>query len=181
MRGKDLKVWACDRARKEVTRLLQRWKLSLWLENNGMKKAKKSGHNYFDFEKIVKLQLNIDKHRPLGGSQYVDLPGWVKAKKAVVNVKNSDEECFKWAILSALHHDEVDQKSSARVTQYHQWKEELKLAGLTFPVSLKDISKFERTNPTLAINVYGIDKKEIYPLRILDAAKNGRGTLTCYG
>ncbi|VDH92229.1 Hypothetical predicted protein [Mytilus galloprovincialis] len=47
-RGTDLKVWACDRARKEVTRLLQRRKLPLWLENNGMEKAKKSGHNFFD-------------------------------------------------------------------------------------------------------------------------------------
>ena len=69
----------------------------------------------------------------------MDLLAWIKAKKAVVNVKNIDDECFKWAIFSALHHDEVDQKSTGRVTQYDQWKEELNLAGLTLPLSLKDI------------------------------------------
>ncbi|CAG2253665.1 unnamed protein product [Mytilus edulis] len=70
---------------------------------------------------IVKLQVNINKHRPLGGSQYIDLPAWIKAKKAVINVKNKDEECFKWAILSALHHDEVDPKQTDRVTQSSIW------------------------------------------------------------
>ena len=48
-RGKELKVWACDRVGKEVRELLLTRKLPLWLESNGMKK-RKSGHYYFDSE-----------------------------------------------------------------------------------------------------------------------------------
>ncbi|CAG2222310.1 unnamed protein product [Mytilus edulis] len=75
---------------------------------------------------------------------------WVdRAKKAGINVKNNDEECIKWAILWALHHDEVDPKQTDRVTQYHRWQKELNL------VSLKDINKFEKANSTVAVNVFG--------------------------
>lgn len=127
--------------------------------------SEKSG---WTLKEIVKLQVNINKHRPLSGSQYTPLSAWIKAKKAVINVQNRDEECFKWAILSAVHHDKVDQKQTQRVTQYYRWRDELNLEGIEFPVSLKGINKFEKANPTLAINVFEIDKEEIYPLRISD-------------
>ena len=111
---------------------------------------------------IVKLQVNINKQRPLGGSQYIDLPAWIKAKKAVINEKNKEVECFKWA----LHHDEVDTKQTDRVTQYHHWQDMQKELNL---VSLQDIKKFEKDNSTQAANVFGI--KEVYPLRISDVGE----------
>lgn len=43
---------------------------------------------------IVKLQLNINKHKPLFGSQYVVLPKWIKDKKTVINVNKIDNEIF---------------------------------------------------------------------------------------
>ncbi|VDI52954.1 Hypothetical predicted protein [Mytilus galloprovincialis] len=64
---------------------------------------------------------------------------------------------LKWAILSALHHEEVDQKNPNRVTQYKKWEDELKFEGIDFPVSLGAIDKFERQNPTINVNVFGFD------------------------
>ena len=37
--------------------------------------------------------------------------------------------------------------------------------GIDFPVSLQQIDKFEKQNP-YSINVFGIDGKKVYPLRI---------------
>ena len=42
-------------------------------------------------------------HEPLGGSSYIPLPKILAAKKAIINFKNEDDECFKWAITRALH------------------------------------------------------------------------------
>ena len=38
---------------------------------------------------------------------YNDLLEWIKNKHAVINPQNKDEECFKWAFIAALHHEEI--------------------------------------------------------------------------
>ena len=60
----------------------------------------------------------------------------------IVNVYNKDQEYFRWAILSALRHGEVDQKHTNRVSQYTKLADELKFDGIEFPVSLKAIDRF---------------------------------------
>lgn len=52
-------------------------------------------------KEIVNLQVHI-YDKPLGGISYVYVPKSIKDKKAVINVKNNDEECFKWAMLRAI-------------------------------------------------------------------------------
>ena len=52
---------------------------------------------------------------PLGGSSYIPLPPVLAAKKAMINLKNEDAECFKWAITRALnpienHPERIDRK-----------------------------------------------------------------------
>ena len=40
------------------------------------------------------------------------------------------------------------------------------MEGIDYPVSLKDLQKFEKINPTISITVLGYDDgKTIYPLR----------------
>ena len=40
--------------------------------------------------------------------------------------------------------------------------------GIEYPVSLKDIDKFENQNPTVSITVFGYDRKIVYPLKNSD-------------
>ena len=89
------------------------------------------------------------------GSSYIDLPQQLKLKKAIVNVQNKDQQCFKWSVLAALF--PVD-KDAQRVSKYTQHEDKLDWTGLTFPVSLQDIPKFERRNH-ISVNVYGFDVK----------------------
>ena len=44
---------------------------------------------------------------PQRGAGYIDLPANIRNKRAVINVKNKDNRCFEYAILSALHHSEI--------------------------------------------------------------------------
>ena len=52
---------------------------------------------------VLSLDLHTVKYEPLGFSSYIPLPAFLAAKKAIVNLKNEDDECFKWAIIRALN------------------------------------------------------------------------------
>ena len=41
------------------------------------------------------------------GGSYIDSPKWLKNKKATINPKNNDDECFKYAIAIALNHKQI--------------------------------------------------------------------------
>ena len=113
-------------------------------------------HLYINFHRLVLTR----------GSSYIELPKWLKSKKAVINPQNQDEECFKWAAIEALHHKKIkhhpDGISLLRPYEnQYNWKE------LEFPVSIKKIDKFEKNNPDIAVNVLFSSKKNqnIYTAR----------------
>ena len=92
------------------------------------------------------------------GSFYNELPKWLKSKKAVINPQNKDEECFKWAVIAALHHEEI-KKDHQRISRLRPYEKQYNWEGLEFPVSIKKIDKFEKNNPGIAVNVLFSNKK----------------------
>ena len=74
------------------------------------------------------------------GSSYIDLPPFIKNKKACINVENQDGECFKWAILPALHPAKTN---TNRVTTYVTHENGLNFKGTDFPFDPRKDSKFE--------------------------------------
>ena len=101
---------------------------------------------------------------PQKGAGYIDLPKEIKTKKAVINVQNKDNRCFEYAILSAQHNEEIKEKHE-RPSKYKEHLGKLNFTGIEFPVSLKDIDKFEKNNPEIGVNVFGYDKS-VHILRI---------------
>jgi len=58
-------------------------------------------------------------------------------------------------------------KDSSRITKILQEQaKELVFDGIEFPVSLKAITKIEKQNPEISINVLGYEDRTIFPLRI---------------
>ena len=49
--------------------------------------------------------------------------------------------------------------------------ETLNFDGISFPMKLKDIKKFEQQNPQVSMNVLGYEDEKIFPLRISKMAK----------
>lgn len=113
--------------------------------------------------KVKKLDIHTVLYKPLGGSSFVDLPETFKKSRMVLNVKNQDEKCFIWSILSHIHkvNDDADQ-----VDNYLPYERELNMKGINYPVPLCKINQFERQNEAFSINVFGYENNEIYPLRI---------------
>ena len=72
--------------------------------------------------KVVKLTIHTNEYSPLRGSSYVELPEFIKAKKAVINIKNTDTQCFKWCVTRALnpvktHAERVDKQLKVQAQQ----------------------------------------------------------------
>ena len=117
----------------------------------------------WQFDRIEHLDININPYNPLSASSYIKLPGKLYEKKAIINVKNeNDNECFKWAVTSAVFPKE---KNAERLSkQMREDSEKFDWTGIEFPVSEEFVDKFENQNP-YAINVFGYEGV-VYPLRI---------------
>ena len=120
----------------------------------------------FTLDKIMHLYINFHRLVLTRGSSYTELPKWLKSKKAVINPQNKDEECFKWTVIEALHHEEIKHHPE-RISLLWAYENQYNWKGLEFPVSIKKIDKFEKNNPGRAVNVLFSKKKsqDIYTAR----------------
>ena len=125
-------------------------------------KFQRQGSNW-RYRSVLSLDLHTVKYEPVGSFSYIPLADFLVAKKAIINLKNEDDESFKWAITRALnpvenHSERIDRK-------LRETSKVLIGKGLKFPVNLIDIKKFENHNSSIFFNVLG-DEKLVYPLRI---------------
>ena len=130
-----------------------------------MQKVEQAEGSGWVFMEVIKLILQIDKWDPLKASSYIDLPPELKNKKALINMKNTDNKCFLWCVLRALNPKD---KNAERIDKDLKSKENtLNMKGIDYPVNIKgDIKRFEKQNPDISISVLGYSKDEkIYPLR----------------
>lgn len=98
------------------------------------------------------------------GSSYIPLPAELAAKKAIINMKNEDNECFKWCISRALNPTEDHPERVSKILR--EQAEELDWTGIEFPMTLNQITKFEKNNDNVSVNVFGYEKMVVYPLRV---------------
>ena len=112
----------------------------------------------FSLDKIMNLYINFQRLALTQGDSFIELPEWLKSKKAVMKPQNKDEGYFKWAVIAALHHEEI-KKDHERVSRLWPYENQHNWEGLEFPVSIKKIDKFEKNNPGVVVNVLFIIKK----------------------
>ena len=99
---------------------------------------------------------------PLRASSYIPLPQELKYKNCFVNVKNTfDHGCFLWSILAHLY-DFPSNRNRVQKYQYLDYVKDfnLDMSNISFPTPIDQLDRFERRNPTLAINVFGWDEEE---------------------
>ena len=117
----------------------------------------------FIFKQILSLEIHTVQYEPLGGSSYIKLPESLANKKAVINLNNKDNQCFMWAVTRALH---PAKDNPGRIDKnLIKSTENFNSDGITFPVDLKQIDRFEKQNPTISVNVFGYEKKKVTILR----------------
>jgi len=101
---------------------------------------------------IIDCTLHICQYRPLTpAGSYIECPKFIQSKRAVVNVVNTDQKCFLWSILAAIH---PATDNSSKLYNYEEYEHTLNLDGISFPVRLDQIRIFERNNPHISVNCY---------------------------
>ena len=102
--------------------------------------------------RIKAAYLHIGKHRPIKGGAYIPLPPKLQGKQAIINIKNKDDECLRWALKAwrfpAKNHCD-------RPSQYPT-EDGFDFTGVSFPIYICEIPKVEKLN-NIAINVLGWD------------------------
>ena len=108
------------------------------------------------FDRVELLWLDIARYQPLIGGSYVPLPPEVERKKAVINVKNEDDHCLRWALRSALFPIAKDPQGTAK----YPIEDGLNFEGINSPTPVSQVKKVEKQN-NLAINVFGWEKGNV--------------------
>ena len=55
-------------------------------------------------DRIDSHYINVTLYKPLNGSSYIELPMELRnSKKGLINMKNEDEECFRWCHIRHLN------------------------------------------------------------------------------
>ena len=118
------------------------------------------------FHSVIKLEMYTVVYKPLKGGSYIKLPKEIATKKAVVNMKNTkDDQCFLWCVLRALNPVKRDKELIDGTLKSKI--DTVNMGGIHYPVTLKDVSKFEKLNPDIAISVYAYDENySVGPLQI---------------
>ena len=93
---------------------------------------------------IKHAELTFSKLNNNGvAGHFAPLPKYLQSKKAIINIQNKDEFCFKWAVTRALN---MEKANNVRVTPFLREKaEQLNWSDITFPIAMqgKDILTFE--------------------------------------
>ena len=123
----------------------------------------KNGSGY-RIERVENIQLTVAKYTPIFGTSYIKTPKSLFGKHALINVKNNDNLCFFWAILSALKKNEV-KSNIGNVRTYRKYLKMLKFDSTAIPMQIENIPQFEKMNG-LAINVYSVKENgcQVNPL-----------------
>ena len=113
----------------------------------------KNGSN-FVFESVDLLSYHIHKASLRRGNSYIQSHEWIVNKKATINPKNKNNECFEYSIIVVLHHQEFishpERISLTRFSCNYNWE------GIEFPAGRKDWERFERNNKTVALNFFSV-------------------------
>jgi hypothetical protein len=118
-------------------------------------------------ERIIRCHLNFVPYRPTQGLSYFETPKVIGDKKCTINVQNSDNKCFLYAILAQTHAVAHNQHRE-RVGHYLPHLNTLNTDGIEFPMKIRQIPKFEAQNEHVSVNVlyYDCDDKYIAPLYV---------------
>ena len=115
-------------------------------------------------QSIENHYINIANYSPLKGSSYIELPQELRnSAKGLINMKNKDNECFRWCHIRHLNPQDKDSQRIKKTDK--QYIEKLDYSSIKFPVTVKQINKIEKQN-NICINLFGYEEKQKFPIYI---------------
>ena len=109
------------------------------------------------------MYIDVTNYDPLVGSSYIYLPSKLNnSKKGLINIKNKDDECFKWCHIKSINHPGpilIDKHPERIKKQDKEIAKTLDYRGINFPMKARDYEVVEeRLN--INVNVFGYEKKK---------------------
>ena len=111
--------------------------------------------------RLMNHDLHVISYDLLAAGIYIPLPNEIQNKKATINIKNNDDECFIYCLGRAL--DPLPEKEHLDRINKHLKNvcESLGLNNIKTPVNVQDLPKIE-TQFNISINLYGYSDSNIY-------------------
>ena len=121
---------------------------------------------------LKNIEFNMYPYDPLRAGSYKPLPTWLSKKRAIQNIQNTDDMCFKWAVIAGVFPN-AGINNREKVSSYKKLTHPFDF-GDEWPMPINRICRFESRNKDFSINVFGLDddEKSIVPLRL---SKNRHG------
>ena len=121
----------------------------------------------FIFDSVQIMYYKYDKVNFKRSGSYIYSPDWIKKKKTTINPKKEDDKCFQYTATVALYFEETEPHPEI-VSNIILFINKYNLEGLNYPSKIDDCKMFEKSNPTIALNILCIKQKEICPYFIRD-------------
>ena len=117
----------------------------------------------FSFDGVIQMDIDFNRLNLTRGSSYMPLPDWLAKKGTIINPKNSDMECFKWAVIAAMKWKDIGDHPE-QISKLRRYEDDFDWDGMKFPASTRDIKRFESRNE-ITINILAFEDKKVYICR----------------
>ena len=125
---------------------------------------------------VLRMLIDVYMYKAPSGSNYIELPKEIENRKSTINIKNKDQECFKYCLYCHFEKNNLPYeyqnrkrtnesnknitRNPSRFSNYDKYSY-LDFSAIPFPVPLEEtiISKVEQQN-NLSINIYSLDQDE---------------------
>jgi hypothetical protein len=123
------------------------------------------------------MTLHYVNYKPLKAGSFIPLPPCIANSRSCINIQNTDDLCFKYAVLCMVH-KVTEQIHPERVSKYRDLVNttHVKFDGLPFPMPINKIDKFEQMNDgKISVNVFDLQdwteenatrSKRVRPIRL---------------
>ena len=105
-------------------------------------------------DRMVSLNTTLWQFTPLGGQKWHKLSPWITRTKCVRNIKNTDNQCFMWAIIAGMYQPKIGKKSTDPSSYPKEAENFPDFTDTRESVTLTKIKTFEKNNPHVSVNVF---------------------------
>ena len=111
---------------------------------------------------MVSLNTTLWKFVPLGGQKWHKLSPWISRSKCVINIRNTDDECFKWAVIAGMYEPRIGSDKSCPLSYPKEADNFPDFSGTSKSVTFNQIKTFEKNNPHISVNVFAVKEWKVH-------------------
>jgi hypothetical protein len=87
------------------------------------------------------------------GNGFIEIPEWLKNRKAIINIKNTDDQCFIKCLYRAINYDKKNRNNNRDVNPEELAVFRKKFNCRAITDVYVDVGLFEEDNPSISIDI----------------------------